>query len=224
MIKEALSELGKSIPSGVRLVAVSKFHPAEAVMEAYAAGQRCFGESRVQELLEKRPKLPSDIVWHFIGHVQTNKLRQLIGNADMIESVDSPRLLSLINKESAAKGVCTKVLLQLHVAQEETKFGFLPEELMQYLDGGEWRELKNVEICGVMGMASNTDDEARIVRDFQKIRAAFDEIEHRLGAELPSFKEVSMGMSHDWRLAVNNGSTLVRIGTFIFGERDYSKK
>jgi hypothetical protein len=224
MIAEALAEINSQLPAGVRLVAVSKFHPAEAITEAYAAGQRCFGESRVQEILEKQKTLPDDIVWHFIGHLQTNKVKQIVGRADMIESVDSPRLLALINKESLAKGVVTNVLLQVHVAREETKFGFFPEELAQYLEAGEWREMKNVRICGVMGMASNTDDEERVNADFAAIRQTFDDIKATYGADLPDFKEVSMGMSHDWKLAVKHGSTLVRIGSFIFGERDYSKK
>jgi hypothetical protein len=224
MIAQALAEINSQLPADVRLVAVSKFHPAEAITEAYAAGQRCFGESRVQEILEKQKTLPEDIVWHFIGHLQTNKVKQIVGHADMIESVDSPRLLALINKESLAKDVVTNVLLQVHVAREETKFGFFPEELAQYLESGEWREMKNIRICGVMGMASNTDDEDRINADFAAIRKTFEDIKTAYGNDLPDFKEVSMGMSHDWKLAVRHGSTLVRIGSFIFGERDYSKK
>lgn len=221
MIAEQIKKLHAKLPMGVKLVAISKFHPAEAIQEAYNAGQRRFGESRVQELLAKIPQLPSDIEWHFIGHLQTNKVRQLIGKTALIESVDSERLLDLIDSESRRAGIVTRVLLQVHVAREETKFGFLPSELIDYFKKRRFETLTNTHICGIMGMASNTDDELRIADDFRSIRSLFDEISAELGAELRGFDTVSMGMSHDWPLAVECGSTMVRIGSLIFGDRNY---
>lgn len=208
------------LPQGVELCAVSKFHLAEAVREAYDAGQRIFGESRVQELLEKIPVLPADIKWHFIGHIQTNKVRQLIGKTALIESVDSVRLLDLIDKESERAGVVTNVLMQLHVAREETKFGFFPEELMEYFLNREFENLKATHICGVMGMASNTDDMARVREDFHAIAETRNQI-LKIAPDLRGFDIVSMGMSGDWQIAVEEGANLVRIGTAIFGERQY---
>lgn len=220
-ISDEIRRLHKEMPSGVTLVAVSKFHPVEAVMEAYGAGQRCFGESRVQELLEKIPQCPSDIRWHFIGHLQTNKVRSLIGKTALIESVDSERLLDLIDKESARAGVVTNVLMQLHVAMEETKFGFYPEELLAFFRDRKFERLTATHICGVMGMASNTDDMTRVADDFRKIHSVFREIADDSSLGLRGFDTVSMGMSGDWRVAVEQGSNMVRIGTTIFGPRQY---
>ncbi len=208
------------LPPGVELCAVSKFHPAEAVKEAYDAGQRIFGESRVQELLEKIKVLPADIKWHFIGHLQTNKVRQLIGKTALIESVDSVRLLELIDKESEKAGVVTRVLMQLHVAREETKFGFYPEELLEYFSNREFEKLRATHICGMMGMASNTDDMGRVREDFRAIADTRKKI-IEIAPDLRGFDIVSMGMSGDWQIAMEEGSTLVRIGTAIFGERVY---
>lgn len=209
------------LPEGVRLCAVSKFHPVSAIREAYDAGQRIFGESRVQEILEKIPQLPSDIVWHFIGHLQTNKVKQIVGKVAMIESVDSERLLSLIDAESRKAGVQTNVLMQLHVAKEETKFGFLPGELLSFFREKRFEGLTNTHICGVMGMASNTDDEDRIREDFAEIASVFREISEDTALGLRGFDVVSMGMSHDWPIAVEEGATIVRIGSSIFGDRNY---
>ena len=220
-ISDEIGLLHKEMPSGVTLVAVSKFHPVEAVMEAYGAGQRCFGESRVQELLEKIPQCPADIRWHFIGHLQTNKVRSLIGKTALIESVDSERLLDLIDKESARAGVVTNVLMQLHVAMEETKFGFYPEELLAFFRDRKFERLTATHICGVMGMASNTDDMTRVADDFRKIHSVFREIADDSSLGLRGFDTVSMGMSGDWRVAVEQGSNMVRIGTTIFGPRQY---
>lgn len=220
-ISDEIGLLHKEMPSGVTLVAVSKFHPVEAVMEAYGAGQRCFGESRVQELLDKIPQCPADIRWHFIGHLQTNKVRSLIGKTALIESVDSERLLDLIDKESARAGVVTNVLMQLHVAMEETKFGFYPEELLAFFRERKFERLKATHICGVMGMASNTDDMTRVADDFRKIHSVFREIADDSSLGLRGFDTVSMGMSGDWRVAVEQGSNMVRIGTTIFGPRQY---
>ena len=220
MIAEEIKRIHGELPHGVELCAVSKFHPASAVMEAYAAGQRIFGESRVQELLSKVEVLPDDIRWHFIGHLQTNKVRYLIGKTAMIESVDSLRLLELIDKESEKAGVVSRVLMQLHVAREETKFGFSPEELLEYFARRGFEGLKATHICGVMGMASNTEDMERVRADFRLISETRKRILD-LCPDLRRFDTVSMGMSGDWHIAVEEGSTLVRIGTAIFGERVY---
>lgn len=219
-IADRLSAVLRTLPEGVRLVAVSKFHPAEAIRQAYDAGQRLFGESRVQELLVKRPQLPSDISWHFIGHLQTNKVRQLVGNVEMIESVDSDRLLRLIDKESVAAGTVTRVLMQVHVAREETKFGFSPEELLEWFRTGGYTTLESTHICGLMAMASNTGDELRVRDDFRTVATLMRQIkdEH---PDLRGFDILSMGMSHDYPLAIAEGATLVRVGTAIFGERQY---
>lgn len=219
-IASEIIRLRQELPEGVKLCAVSKFHPVSAIQEAYDAGQRCFGESRVQELLEKISQFPSDIDWHFIGHLQTNKVRLLIGKTALIESVDSEKLLNLIDSESRRAGVVTRVLMQIHVAREETKFGFLPEELFDYFKQKKYENLTNTHICGVMGMASNTDDDARVRDDFSKIAAAFREISEKISPELRGFDIVSMGMSHDWPIAVEEGATIVRIGSMIFGERN----
>lgn len=220
-ISDNIKEVRAEIPSGVELVAVSKFHPSEAVMEAYSAGQRCFGESRVHELLEKEKELPQDIRWHFIGHLQTNKVKQLIGKTSLIESVDSERLLRLIDKESEKAGIVTNVLMQVHVAKEETKFGFYPEELLQFFRDKGFETLTNTHICGIMGMASNTDDLIRVREDFRNIADVFNRIANDSTLGLRGFDKLSMGMSGDWQIAVEEGANIVRIGTRIFGERQY---
>lgn len=201
-------------------MAVSKFHPVEKLMAAYEAGQRRFGESRVQELLAKEPQMPADVEWHFIGHLQTNKVKQLVGKASLIESIDSKRLLDIVDQESRKAGVTTRVLMQVHVAREETKFGFWPEELLDYFRARKFENLTNTHICGVMGMASNTDNAERVSQDFAAIAEVYKEI-LRLCPDLRGFDTLSMGMSGDWPLAVEHGSNMVRIGTAIFGEREY---
>lgn len=220
-IGNEIKALRSEIPVGVKLVAVSKFHPVSAIYEAYNAGQRLFGESRVQELMAKISELPNDIQWHFIGHLQTNKIKHLIGKTAMIESVDSQKLLDLIDEESCKVGVITKVLLQVHVAQEDTKFGFMPDELRDYFRLKHYENLKNTHICGIMGMASNTDDEVRIRSDFREIAKLFTEIKTEISPALRGFDQISMGMSGDWKLAIEEGSTMVRIGSQIFGSRLY---
>lgn len=217
-IADNLAAVRATLPAGVELVAVSKFHPIEALAEAYAAGQRVFGESRVQELAVKVPALPADIRWHFIGHLQTNKVKQVVGRATLIESVDSERLLVLIDREAAARGVVQRVLMQVHVAAEETKFGFLPDELLAYFRARRFEQLQATHICGIMGMASNTDDEDRVRSDFQTIASLHSQI-IQLCPDLRGFDTISMGMSHDYPLAIAAGSNLVRIGTAIFGHR-----
>lgn len=219
-ISTALGEIRSTLPQGVELVAVSKFHPADSVREAYDAGQRIFGESRINELCDKITALPDDIQWHFIGHLQTNKVRRLVGTRRiaLIESIDSERLLRLVDEESARAGIISRVLLQVHVAQEETKFGFLPDEMLDFFRHRTFESLKATHICGIMGMASNTDDNTRVAADFRLIA----DIKKQIGAlcpDLRGFDILSMGMSHDYQLAVEAGSTHVRIGTAIFGER-----
>ncbi len=219
-ISEKIKQLHASVPEGVTIVAVSKFHPIEALREAYDAGQRIFGESRQQELLQKIPLMPDDTVWHFIGHVQTNKLKSLIGKVALIESVDSLRLLEMIDDLSARQGVVTNVLLQLHVAAEETKFGFTPEELIDWFAARGYESLKATHIRGLMGMATNTDDEERIRADFKAIADTRRKI-LEIAPDLKDFDVLSMGMSDDYKLAIAEGSTHVRIGSAIFGQRNY---
>lgn len=220
-VADNIRRILSTLPQGVELCAVSKFHPVDALMEAYDAGQRIFGESRVQELTAKMPQMPADVRWHFIGHLQTNKVRPLIGRVAMIESIDSQRLLDTVDAESLRAGAVTRVLMQLHVAAEDTKFGFTPDELIDYFRNRSFERLKATHICGVMGMATNTDDTERIVSDFRTIADTFRIIRTDIAPDLRGFDTVSMGMSHDYRLAVDCGSTLVRIGTDIFGERQY---
>lgn len=220
-IASNLEELRKEIPEGVKLVAVSKFHPDAAVLAAYEAGQRRFGESRVQELLKKQESLPADIEWHFIGHLQTNKVRQLMGRTALIESVDTEHLLDCIDRESERAGVVTRVLMQLHVAREETKYGFSPEELLQYFAERRFERLRATHICGLMGMASNTDDMERVRSDFRRIAEVYRTLRDDQSLGLRGFDLLSMGMSGDWPIAVEEGANVVRVGTRIFGERQY---
>lgn len=217
-IRQRLEAIRATLGEGVELVAVSKFHPTEQLREAYDAGQRIFGESRVQELTAKIGQMPADTRWHFIGHLQTNKVKHLIGKVALIESVDSERLLELIDRLSTEAGVTTNVLMQIHVAREETKFGFSPEELLDYFGNRRFESLKATHICGIMGMASNTDDDARVESDFRAIADTRRRI-LEMCPDLRGFDTVSMGMSHDYPTAMRCGSNLVRIGTAIFGER-----
>ena len=220
-ISVSLKALGSALPEGVVLVAVSKFHPVEALREAYDAGQRIFGESRANEMASKAAALPDDIEWHFIGHLQTNKVRTVVPHASLIHSIDSPRLLDAVDAEALRESRRVKVLMQLHVAKEETKFGFTPDELTDYLTPERVEALRATDIVGVMGMASNVDDEERIRRDFRDIRTTFDTLKAGVFAGKPEFSIISMGMSHDWPIAVAEGANMVRIGTTIFGEREY---
>lgn len=218
-IADNLRQVRDTIPPHVTLVAVSKYHPAESIRQAYDAGQRLFAESRVQELLAKQPQLPDDIHWHFIGHLQTNKVRHLIGHTTLIESVDTIRLLNLIDAESYNAGIITRVLLQIHIAAEETKFGFSPTDLLDYFNTRQFENLRATHICGLMAMATNTDDDSRIAADFNQAARLFDTIRATPG--LIGFDTLSMGMSDDRRQAIAAGSTMVRVGTAIFGPRQY---
>lgn len=216
-LKQVLSEL----PEGVRLVAVSKFHPNEAIEEAYRAGQRVFGESKVQEMTSKYENLPKDIEWHFIGHLQTNKIKFIVPYVALIHGIDSYKLLAEVNKQAEKIGTTVNCLLQLHIAREETKFGFSFDECQEMLASGEWKELKNIRICGLMGMATNTDNIEQIKAEFCSLSKFFQEIKAAWFLNDESFKELSMGMSHDYHEAIAAGSTLIRVGSKIFGEREY---
>ena len=220
-IQEEIQTIKAGLPESVRLVAVSKFHPIEALQEAYEGGQRIFGESKVQEMTQKYEALPKDIEWHFIGHLQTNKIKYMAPYVALIHGVDSYKLLSEINKQAAKAGRIIPCLLQIHIAQEETKFGFSTDECRAMLEEGQWRQLENIQIAGVMGMATNTEDEAQIRREFATLSAFFREAKETYFKDAPTFKEISMGMSDDYPIAVEEGSTLVRIGSRIFGARNY---
>lgn len=220
-IKENLENVTAQLPSGVRLVAVSKFHPVEELAEAYEAGQRLFGENRAQELIAKAPQLPDDIRWHFIGHLQKNKVRAIMPHVSVIESVDSVKLLELIEKEAARIDRKVDVLLQLHVAQEETKSGFSVEELLEAGENGLLTCYDHVRVCGVMAMASLTDDMEQVAQEFDLVRRTYLILKDGCFDDCAEFFELSMGMSDDWQVAVKYGATLVRIGTAIFGPRSY---
>lgn len=220
-IKENIHQVLSTLPDGVRLVAVSKYHPVEALQEAYEAGQRIFGESRVQELTVKYEQLPKDIEWHFIGHLQTNKVKYMAPYVSLIHGVDSYKLLCEINRQGERCGRRIPCLLQLHVAQEETKFGFSPDECREMLAEGAWREMEHVEIRGLMGMASNTDDMSQVRREFHRLGQFFAQVKEEFFPTAPEFSELSMGMSDDYPIAVEEGSTLVRVGSRIFGARSY---
>lgn len=220
-IAENLKQVLTELPIGVRLVAVSKFHPNEAIEEAYSAGQRIFGESKVQEMTAKYESLPKDIEWHFIGHLQTNKIKYMAPFVAMIHGIDSYKLLTEVNKQAMKAERVINCLLQIHIAQEETKFGFSADECREMLATGVWKELSNVQICGLMGMASNTDDIEQIDREFCSLKNLFKEIKGTYFRDSDAFCELSMGMSHDYHQAIAEGSTLVRVGSKIFGERIY---
>ncbi|MCH5176083.1 MAG: YggS family pyridoxal phosphate-dependent enzyme [Prevotellaceae bacterium] len=222
-VAENLNCVKATLKEGVELVAVSKYHPVEELQEAYDAGQRTFGESHVQEMVAKHEVLPQDIRWHFIGHLQTNKVKYMASFVSLIHSVDSLKLMKEIDKQARKVGRRIDVLLQLHVAKEETKFGFSPDEVLAMLDGEEWRAMQGIRIVGLMAMATNTDDEGQIASEFGAVKGLFDVVKSRFFAEEPSFKEISMGMSGDYMVAQEHGSTLVRIGSMIFGDRDYGK-
>lgn len=220
-IQAEIQTIKNGLPEHVRLVAVSKYHPIEALQEAYDGGQRIFGESKVQEMTQKYEALPKDIEWHFIGHLQTNKIKYMAPYVALIHGVDSYKLLAEINKQAAKAGRIIPCLLQIHIAQEETKFGFSMDECRAMLDEGAWKTLNNVRVSGMMGMATNTDDEEQIAREFGSLQAFFTEMKEKHFAHDPYFKEISMGMSDDYPLAIRHGSTLIRVGSRIFGARIY---
>lgn len=212
--------LKQQIPGPVKIVAVSKTKPVSDIMAAYNAGHRIFGENRVNELLAKKKDLPSDIEWHFVGHLQTNKVKQLVGNVDMIHSVDSFRLLATIDKESEKAGKITDCLLQFHIAREETKQGFSIEEAEQVFITGQIENFQNVKISGVMGMATFTDNQEMVRSEFRQLRAYFETLRALNFSNRICFNELSMGMSEDYMIAIGEGATIIRIGSIIFGERN----
>lgn len=217
-LSERLHKILDTLPAGVKLVAVSKFHPAERIMEAYDAGQRIFGESRPQEMAAKYEVLPKDICWHMIGHLQTNKVKYIAPFVAMISSVDSERLVEEIERQAAKHNRVIDILLEVHVAQEESKSGWAKEELDAYLSSGKLQAMEHVRVRGVMTIASNTDDESIVRSDFERIRAIFEELKPRFGE---AFDTLSIGMSDDYPIAIEYGSNMVRIGTAIFGAREY---
>ena len=220
-VAKNLHEVLDTLPDGVKLVAISKFHPKEYIEAAYREGQRIFGESHEQELAGKVQSLPKDIEWHFIGHLQTNKVKYIAPYISMIEAVDTVKLLKEINKQAAKHNRVINVLLELHIAEEESKYGFTPDACCEFLKSGEWRELKNVHISGLMMMASNVEDREQIRKEMTFASNLFDELKASYFFDDPEFKERSWGMSHDYPIAVECHSTMVRVGTAIFGPRVY---
>ena len=220
-VAKNLHEVLDKLPDGVKLVAISKFHPKEYIEVAYREGQRIFGESHEQELAGKVESLPKDIEWHFIGHLQTNKVKYIAPYISMIEAVDTVKLLKEINKQAAKHNRVINVLLELHIAEEDSKYGFTPDACREFLKSGEWRELKNVHISGLMMMASNVEDQEQIRKEMIFASNLFDELKASYFSDDPEFKERSWGMSHDYPIAVECHSTMVRVGTAIFGPRVY---
>jgi PLP dependent protein len=220
-IKSNIQSIRQHIPSHVQLVCVSKFNPNQSILEAYETGERVFGESKVQELCEKYESLPKDISWHFIGHLQSNKIKFIVPYISLIHGVDSYKLLVEIDKQASKAGKTINCLLQIHIAQEETKFGFSADELLEMLRVGEWKELKNITICGLMGMATYTGNREQIRNEFKRLKKLFDNVKTQYFNAEPSFSELSMGMSDDYQLAIEEGSTMVRVGSLIFGHRNY---
>ena len=208
-----------------RLVAVTKTHPVEVIQEAYDAGHRLFGENKVQELVDKRDKLPHDIAWHLIGHLQTNKVKYIAQFIDTIQSVDSLKLLVEINKraEQFNRTVPVNCMLQISIADEETKYGMTMEEAEALLQSEEYRQMKYIRITGVMGIATNTDDEDKLRGEFRHLRYSFVQLKEKFFAANDDFKEISMGMTSDWKIAVEEGSTMIRVGSGIFGSRNYNR-
>lgn len=220
-VTQRLAEVRATLPEGVELVAISKYHPVEALREAYEAGQRVFGENHIVEMAEKAAALPKDIRWHFTGHVQTNKIRLMAPFVDTIESVDSLHALQAIDHHAERCGRTINCLLQIHVAQEETKFGLTPDDCLALLAEGSWRQMKHVRITGLMAMATNTDDEQQVRSEFRRVHELFMQIKSQYFADQPSFCVLSEGMTDDYLLAVAEGANTVRIGSAIFGPRQY---
>ena len=220
-VKKNLHQVLDNLPAGVRLVAISKYHPNEYILAAYEEGQRVFGESHEQELRQKVPALPKDIEWHFIGHLQTNKVKYIAPYITMVEAVDSLKLLKEIDKQAAKHNRTIKCLLEMHIAEESTKYGLTLDACRQLLADGEWRQLQHIQICGLMMMASFTDDMEQVRREMMVAADFFDEVKEKYFADDPAFCERSWGMSDDYPIAVECRSTMVRIGTMIFGPRVY---
>ena len=218
-IAENIASLKNELPQGVKLVAVSKTKPVSDILVAYKSGHRIFGENRVQELLSKKDLLPSDIEWHLIGHLQTNKVKYVVPFISMIHSVDSYKLIKTINYESEKANRVVDCLLQFHIASEETKYGFSMDEVIAMISTPEFSKLDSVKICGVMGMATFTDDENLVRKEFRYLADCFRELKRRYFPENDSFREISMGMSGDYKVAIEEGTTIIRLGSIIFGDR-----
>lgn len=218
-IASNIISLKQQIPSSVKLVAVSKTRPVSDILEAYKTGHRSFGENRVQELLSKKDLLPADIEWHFIGHLQTNKVKYVVPFISMIQSVDTFRLLKVINEDARKIGRIIECLLQIHIAEEETKFGFSVDEINEMISSQEFSELSHIRICGIMGMATFTDDFSQVRKEFRYLAGCFHKLKRDFFNDSVFFREISMGMSGDYRIALEEGTTIVRIGSLIFGER-----
>ncbi len=223
-LKHNLQAITQSLPPEVTLVAVSKYHPTEAIQEAYDAGQRVFGESHALELKEKHDRLPDDIEWHFIGHLQTNKIKYIIPFVKVIQSIDSIKLLNEVDRQASLHNRVVDCLLQIHVAEEETKFGFSPEECLSVVRSLDWSTMNNIRIRGVMAMASNTDDTGKIAAEFRRVKQIFDTLHTSAFKGNTAFDILSMGMSADYELAIEAGSNMIRVGSKIFGERNYLQK
>ncbi len=221
MIAENLEQIRKEIPADVTLVAVSKTKPISDIQEAMAAGHLVFGENKAQELITKAGELPEKIKWHMIGHLQTNKVKYIAPFVDLIHSADSLKVLRVINKEAQKNDRIIQCLLQLHIAREESKYGFSMDEIHEILSGDQFKAFHHVEICGVMGMATFTDEEQVVRNEFKMLRKTFEELKQMYFKDKPAFREISMGMSNDYKIAIEEGSTMVRIGSNIFGERNY---
>jgi hypothetical protein len=220
-ISQNIKNLRATLPGNVRLIAVSKTHPLDEIMEAYNEGQRVFGENRVQELLPKYDALPKDIEWHLIGHLQTNKVKYIVPFVSLIHSIDSFKLLKEVNKEAAKSNRVVDCLLQVYIASEETKFGLSDEELFDLISNTEVKSFQNCRIVGLMGMATFTENQVQIRNEFQHLFGLFKKVESSFPFLMPNFKELSMGMSNDYEIAIEEGSTLIRVGSAIFGDREY---
>lgn len=220
-VSENLNKVRSTLPAGVKLIAVSKTKPISAIVDAYNCGQRLFGENKVQELTEKFESLPKDIEWHLIGHLQTNKVKYVASFVAMVHAVDSLKLLAEINKEASKYNRIINCLLQFHIAQEDTKFGLDFDGACEILDSSDFRDMKNVHISGVMGMATYTDNVEQVSSEFGSLRNIFIELKNRYFTDDSAFSEISMGMSDDYLIAIEQGATMVRVGSTIFGERVY---
>lgn len=221
-VSDNLNKVKQHVPSHVTLVAISKTHPVDQIMEAYNAGQRVFGENKVQEMVSKQEVMPKDIQWHLVGHLQSNKIKYIAPFVTLIHSVDSLKLLVAINKEAVKANRVIDCLLQVYIAEEETKFGLSVEELTELLESEEYKQLTHVRVCGVMGMATFTDNENQIRKEFKSLKTIFTNLKNSYFPNTDSFRHISMGMSGDYAIAIEEGSTMIRVGSSIFGHRVYN--
>ena len=221
-VSDNLNKVKQHVPSHVTLVAISKTHPVDHIMEAYNAGQRVFGENKVQEMVSKQEVMPKDIQWHLVGHLQSNKIKYIAPFVTLIHSVDSLKLLVAINKEAVKANRVIDCLLQVYIAEEETKFGLSIEELTELLESEEYKQLTHVRVCGVMGMATFTDNENQIRKEFKSLKTIFTNLKNSYFPNTDSFRHISMGMSGDYAIAIEEGSTMIRVGSSIFGHRAYN--